>query len=56
MGETQEYWVAHQNGQSPHLKYQPQLKTEEDVEGGKSQLWEVTRKTTVNKGKIVIQV
>ena len=33
MGETQEYWVAHQNGQSPHLKYHLQLKAKEDVGG-----------------------
>ena len=26
----------------PHLEYHPQLQTKEDVEGGKSQLQEVT--------------
>ena len=31
MGETQENWVTHQNGQSPHHKYHPQLKTKEDA-------------------------
>ena len=37
MGETQENQVTHQNGQSPCLKYCPQLKTKEDVMGGESQ-------------------
>ena len=31
MGETQENLVTRPNGQSPHLKYHPQLKTKEDV-------------------------
>ena len=56
MEETQENWVTHQTGQSPHLKYHPQLKTKEDVEGWESQLWEVTRKHTVNEAKIVMQI
>ena len=29
---------------------------QEDVEGEESQLWEVTKKSTVNKGKIVMQI
>ena len=29
---------------------------QEDVEGGESQLWEVTKKSRVNKGKIVMQI
>ena len=29
---------------------------QEDVEGGESQLWAVTKKSTVNKGKIVMQI
>ena len=33
MGETQENWVTCQNDWSPCLKYHPQLKTKEDVEG-----------------------
>lgn len=33
MGETQENSVTQQNGQNPHLKYQLQLKTKEDVGG-----------------------
>lgn len=33
MGETQEKWVTHQNGWSPHLKCPLQLKTKEDVGG-----------------------
>ena len=50
--------VTHQNGQSPHLKYHSQLKAKEakDVEGGESQLREATKKSTVNQGKVVIQV
>ena len=56
MGETQKNWVTHQNGWSPHLKYYLQLKTKEDVEGGESLLWEVTRKSTVNMGKVVKQI
>ena len=33
MGVTQENQVTHQNGQSSHFKYHPQLKTK-DVGGG----------------------
>lgn len=36
MGETQENWVAPQNGQSHDLKYDLQLKTKDGVTGGKS--------------------
>ena len=50
MGDTQKNWVISQTVQSPHFKYYPQLQTKEDVEGGESQLWEVTKKSTVNKG------
>ena len=56
MGETPEYWITHQDGQSPHLKYHLQLKRKEDVEGGESQLWEVARESSENKGKVVIQI
>ena len=34
MGETQENWVTHQNGWSPHLQYHCQLTTKEEVGGG----------------------
>ena len=37
MGETQEKWITHQNGQSSHLKYQSQLKIKEDGGGEESQ-------------------
>ena len=47
---------THQNGQSPHLKHHLQLKTKEDFEGGESQLQKVTRKSTVNKDKVVIYI
>ena len=50
MRETWESRVTLQNGQNLHLKYHLQLKTKEGVEGGQSQLWEVTRENTVNKG------
>ena len=33
MGETQEKWVTHHNGWSPHLKCPLQLKTKEDIGG-----------------------
>ena len=56
MTETQENWETCQNGQSPHLKYHLQLKRKEDVEGGESQLWEVARESSENKGKVVIQI
>ena len=45
-----------EKGQSPHLKYHPQLKTKEDVEGEESEFWEVTRKSTVNTGKVVMHI
>ena len=50
MWETQENWVTHQNGQSLCHKYYPQLNTKEDIESGESQLREITRKSTVDKG------
>lgn len=56
MRETQENWETCQNGQSPHLEYHLQLKSKEDVEGGESQLWEVARESSENKGKVVIQI
>ena len=31
-----------------------QLKTQKDVEGGESQLWEVTRKSTVSRDKVMM--
>lgn len=55
MGDTQENWVTPQNGSSHHIKCYLQLKTKEDVLGG-GQLWEVTRKVTVNKNKVVMQI
>ena len=48
--------LSHQNGQSPHLKDYLQLKTKVNVEYGQSQSWEVTRKTTVNKRKVLMQI
>jgi hypothetical protein len=30
------------------------MKAQEDVEGGESQLWEVTRKSTVNRDKVMM--
>lgn len=39
-----------------YLKYYPQLTTKEDVENGENQLWEVTKKSTVSKGKVVIHI
>ena len=56
MGGTQENWVTHEKGRSPHLKYHPQLKTKKVVEGGGSQLWKITWKSTVKKGKVVMQI
>lgn len=43
MGETQENSVTQQNGQNPHLKYQLQLKTKEDVGGSGSCIKNVAR-------------
>ena len=37
MGETQKNQITHENGQSHHLKYHPQIKTKENVEGNESQ-------------------
>lgn len=45
--------VTHQNDGSQHLKYHVHLKIEKVLEV-ESQLWEVTRKSTVDKGKIVM--
>ena len=42
------------NGQSLRLKHHPQLKKKEDIEGGNCQLRKVTRKCSVNKGKVII--
>lgn len=44
--ETQDK-SSYQNGGSHHLKIHPSAK-----DGSGSQLWEVTRKSTVNKGKV----
>ena len=44
-----------QNGPNHHLKYHLQLKTK-DAGGLGSQLWEVIRKSTVNKGKVFMQM
>lgn len=54
MGETQEHWVTRQNNGSHHLQYHLRLKTKMLVM--ESQLWEVNRKSTVNKGKVIMQV
>lgn len=54
MGDTQENRVTPPNDPSHYLKYHFQLKTGIGVVGG--QLQEVTRKTTVNKGKVVMQI
>lgn len=53
MEETQKNWVTLWNGQSPHLKNHFQLKTKDVGWGG--QVWEVTWKPHVNKGKIITQ-
>ena len=56
-GETQENWVTPQNGLSLQLIYHRQLKTKEDDKGvGESQWWEVFRKSSGNKGKIIMSI
>lgn len=49
--ETQENWEHYQNGWSHHLK-NPLQNTDDDAGGGRSQLWEVTRKSTINKSEV----
>lgn len=45
------------NGPSHHLKISPSAKTKETFWGvGGSQLWEVARKNTVNKGRVVVSI
>ena len=57
MGETQENWVTPQNGLNLQLIYHRQLKTKEDDEGVReSQWWEVYRKSSGNKSKIVMHI
>lgn len=52
MGKSQENWATHQYGEDITLSIT--AKDKEDV-GVESLLWEGTRKSTVSKGKIVMQ-
>lgn len=52
-GKSKENWVTLWNVLSHHLEYHLQLKTK-DVGGGRSWLWKVIRKSTVNEGMVVV--
>lgn len=54
MRETQKNRVTPHNGQSHHLKYRLRLKTKE-VGGGESVMG-ITRKSTANKGQVIMQI
>ena len=57
MGETPKSRVTPSNGPSHYFKYHLNLKTKEDGDGKLGgQLREVTKKNTVNKGKVLIQI